>query len=166
MAKAGATPRVILETLRQADPKCLLVGKDIYNTKQKARNSLLNGRQTIEVFLDRFRQESIYHAFRRSASGRLLSLFFAPKTGISLAAEFSSNLVFIMDSTYKTNRYKLPLLNIVGVMPTNQTVSVAYAFLSEESEDDYAWALRQFNECFKLLINETNMAILLTGNLP
>ncbi|KAI9914560.1 hypothetical protein PsorP6_007451 [Peronosclerospora sorghi] len=30
---------------------------------------------------------------------------------------------------------------------------------AEESEDDYAWALRQFNDCFKLLINETNMAI-------
>ncbi|KAI9915095.1 hypothetical protein PsorP6_006931 [Peronosclerospora sorghi] len=100
IAKDGETPRVILATLHQADPKCLLVGKDIYNTKQKASNSLLNGRQPIEVLLDCFRQESIYHAFRRSASGRLLSLFFAPNTGISLAAEFSANLKRVRTITH------------------------------------------------------------------
>ncbi|KAI9920701.1 hypothetical protein PsorP6_000046 [Peronosclerospora sorghi] len=34
MVKAGATPHVILATLRQDDPTTLLIGKDIYNTKQ------------------------------------------------------------------------------------------------------------------------------------
>ena len=28
------------------------------------------------------------------------------------------NLVFLIDSTYKTNRYRLSLLDIVGVTPT------------------------------------------------
>ncbi|KAI9920700.1 hypothetical protein PsorP6_000045 [Peronosclerospora sorghi] len=38
-----------------------------------------------------------------------------------------------MGSTYKTNRYKLPLLHVIGVTRANQNVSLAYAFLSEKA---------------------------------
>jgi len=42
------------------------------------------------------------------------------------------NLVFIIDSTYKMNRYRLPLLDIIGVTPTGMTFSVAFAYLEGE----------------------------------
>ncbi|CCI10885.1 unnamed protein product [Albugo candida] len=35
MSREGATPRVILDSLRQADQDCLAIGKDMYNVKQK-----------------------------------------------------------------------------------------------------------------------------------
>jgi len=41
----------------------------------------------------------------------------------------SCNLVFLIDNTYKTNRYKLSLLDIVGVTPTKMTFYVAFAYL-------------------------------------
>ena len=37
MTKSGATPRVVLATLRQNDPKCNLISKYIYNAKLKGR---------------------------------------------------------------------------------------------------------------------------------
>ena len=46
-------------------------------------------------------------------------LFWAHPTSIQLLNAFCS--VLIMDCTYKTNRYRLPLLEIVGVTSTNLT---------------------------------------------
>jgi len=42
------------------------------------------------------------------------------------------HLVFLMDNTYKTNIYKLPLLDIVGVTSAGMTFSVAFAYLEGE----------------------------------
>ncbi|XP_060969857.1 uncharacterized protein LOC133037065 [Cannabis sativa] len=46
-----------------------------------------------------------------------------------------------MDCTYKTNRYRLRLLEIVGVTSTEYTFSIAFVFLESEQEDNYTWAL-------------------------
>ena len=45
--------------------------------------------------------------------------------------------MLIIDSTYKTNKYKLPLLEIVGVTSTEKTYSVGFAFLECEKEDNF-----------------------------
>ena len=42
------------------------------------------------------------------------------------------NLVFLIDSTYKTNKYRQPLLDIVGVTPTVMPFSTAFAYLEGE----------------------------------
>ena len=46
-----------------------------------------------------------------------------------------------MDCTYKTNRYRMPLLEIVGITSTDMTFSVCFAYLQAEREENYAWAL-------------------------
>ncbi|KAL5186659.1 hypothetical protein HKD37_05G012474 [Glycine soja] len=47
-------------------------------------------------------------------------------------------------STYKTNRYKLPLLDFVGVTPTAMTFSVGFAYLETERINNIVWALERF----------------------
>ena len=49
--------------------------------------------------------------------------------------------VLVMDSMYKTNKYRLPLLEIVGVTSTEKTYSVGFVFLECEKEDNFQWAL-------------------------
>jgi len=61
-----------------------------------------------------------------------------PKS-IKLFNDFST--VLIMDSTYKTNTYKMPLFEIVEVTSTDMTYSVAFAFLIAEKEDNFVWVL-------------------------
>jgi len=58
------------------------------------------------------------------------------------------NFVFLIDSTYKTNRYKLPLLEFVGVTPTGMTVSVGFAYLEGERVNNVVWALEWFRGLF------------------
>jgi hypothetical protein len=52
------------------------------------------------------------------------------------------DLIFF-DSTYKTNRYRMPLLNIGGVSGNHETLSFAICFLSSEETADYNWAMQQ-----------------------
>jgi len=49
--------------------------------------------------------------------------------------------VLFMDSTYKTNTYRMPLFEIVGVTSTKMMYSVEFAFLSFEQDTDFTWAL-------------------------
>ncbi|XP_028180755.1 uncharacterized protein LOC114367761 [Glycine soja] len=49
------------------------------------------------------------------------------------------------NSTYKTNRYRLPLLDIVGVTPTGMTFSAGFAYLEGERVNNLVWALERFH---------------------
>ena len=42
----------------------------------------------------------------------------------------------------------MPLLHVVGMTAFNTTFSVCFAFLKEEKEDDYGWALQQVHNLF------------------
>ncbi|KAL5124384.1 hypothetical protein HKD37_02G004783 [Glycine soja] len=58
------------------------------------------------------------------------------------------NLVFLIDSTYKTNRYMLPLLDFVGVTPIGMTFSVGFAYLEGERLNNTVWTLEWFRGLF------------------
>ncbi|XP_058783444.1 protein FAR1-RELATED SEQUENCE 5-like [Vicia villosa] len=62
--------------------------------------------------------------------------------------------VLIIDSTYKINKYRLPLLEIFGFTSTKMTFSVGFAFLECEKEENVTWAL---DICKSLLKNPQNM---------
>jgi len=62
--------------------------------------------------------------------------------------------VLVMDSTYKTNFYRMPLFEIVGVTSTNMTYAVDFVFLSFDQKDYFTWALEML---VGLLSSELNM---------
>jgi len=43
-----------------------------------------------------------------------------------------------MDSTYKTNMYRLPLMEIVEVTNTDMTFAVPFAYLEAERKDNFS----------------------------
>ncbi|KAL5153091.1 Protein FAR1-RELATED SEQUENCE 5 [Glycine soja] len=51
-------------------------------------------------------------------------------------------------STYKINRYRLPLLDFVGVTPTAMTFSIGFAYLEAERVNNIVWALERFRDLF------------------
>lgn len=57
--------------------------------------------------------------------------------------------VLVLYSTYKTNKYKLPLMEIVGVTSTGVICSVGFSFLECKKEDNVTWALEIFNTILK-----------------
>jgi hypothetical protein len=49
--------------------------------------------------------------------------------------------VLLLDCTYKTNKYSMPLLDMIGIDAIGRSFCIAFIFLSDESEEDYMWAL-------------------------
>ncbi|KAL5159325.1 Protein FAR1-RELATED SEQUENCE 6 [Glycine soja] len=58
------------------------------------------------------------------------------------------NLVFLIDSTYKINRYRLPLLDFVGVILTGMTFSAGFAYLEGEHVNNAICVLERFRGIF------------------
>ena len=71
--------------------------------------------------------------------GNVTHLFFASPASIELWKHYPK--VLLMDCTYKTNRFNMPLLNIMGSTGLNTSFFIGFAFLSGEMDEDYIWAL-------------------------
>jgi len=48
-----------------------------------------------------------------------------------------------MDTTFKTNKYQLPLLEIIGLTCTCLSLSTGFVFLSNEKEKNFIWPLQK-----------------------
>jgi len=77
------------------------------------------------------------------------------------------NIVFLMDTTYKTNKYRLPLLEIVGVTSTGLTFSARFVFISSERESNFTWALERFRGLFmtskggpQVIVSDKDLALM------
>ncbi|KAL5147696.1 hypothetical protein HKD37_06G017309 [Glycine soja] len=82
------------------------------------------------------------HWHRLKDNNVVRDLFWSHPDAVKLTN--SCNLVFLIDSTYKTNRYKLSLLDIVGVTPTGMTFSAGFAYWEGEHLNNVVWALERF----------------------
>lgn len=56
-----------------------------------------------------------------------------------------------MDCTYKSNKYCLPLLNVVGTTCLNTTFYAAFGFLLQERIGDFTWFLRILQTLYRQL---------------
>ncbi|GKA75216.1 FAR1-related sequence 5-like protein [Tanacetum coccineum] len=81
-------------------------------------------------------------------TNELKALFFVHPTSFKIWRAFPH--VLMIDATYKTNKYNMPFVEIVGVTSTGKTFCIAFAFISEEKMDNYKWVL----ECLKLTLDE------------
>jgi hypothetical protein len=82
----------------------------------------------------------------------LADIFSAHPKSINLLNTFPT--VLVMDSTYKTNLYIMPLFETVGVTSTYKTYYVAFAFLTSEKEGNFTCDLEML---VGLLSSKLNM---------
>lgn len=154
IAAAGFSPKDILTKIHnsgEADAQDITI-KDITNFLSKAKNKELNGRSPIKWLYNQIYQNSDYFFHnQRNKNERLTHLFISPQSSRDLLKDFPEVLLF--NSTYKTNRFNMPLFNICGSTSLKKTFQVTAVFLSAEKEADYAWAIAQLAK----LLNNSNI---------
>ncbi len=64
---------------------------------------------------------------------------------------FASLDVLMADCTYRTNRFKMPLLHFVGSNSIGSHYTIAFCLMPSETHPDYLWALR----CIQRLLYES-----------
>ncbi len=141
---AGATAHAIVVHLRHGDSgenpsRCSV--RDVVNTRQQLRLQLLAGRTPVQALLREMSEEGWVRSYETDMEGHLCQLFFASPVSLTLFDRYPE--VLILDCTYNTNRFRFPLLNMVGINGLGGTFYVAFAFIRSESEDNFKWALEQ-----------------------
>ena len=137
--KVGA----ILEAIKNRNPDNVSNTKTIHNFLAGLKFKERDGRNPIqELFnlLDRHRYTFYYNM--NPSTHCLENLFFAHPDSIRMFKAFPD--VLLMDCTYRTNRFNMSFLEVVGMTSTNQTYCLGFVFMSDETQESYIWALEKF----------------------
>ncbi|XP_057808527.1 protein FAR1-RELATED SEQUENCE 5-like [Salvia miltiorrhiza] len=123
---------------------------DVYNelnrearNLSKVANSDVN--RLLEFFTEKGRSDpSFYWKVKVGKDGRLKNLFFRDSRCLIDYRHFGD--VMSVDATYKTNKYDLICVPIVGINHHRTNVIFAIAFLSNEKTESYSWLFNTFLE--------------------
>ncbi|XP_021770208.1 protein FAR1-RELATED SEQUENCE 5-like isoform X3 [Chenopodium quinoa] len=144
MIAADIAPRQILTKLRKGNSNLKAISRTLYNVKAKIIKDGLGGRSMIQALMDELGKGGFTYDVECDNEGHVTHLLFSHPSSIELARIYS--YTFVMDCTYKINKYKMPLLDIVGVTSFNTSFFCGFAFLFKEEESDYVWALQKFGK--------------------
>jgi hypothetical protein len=112
---------------------------------------MLNGKAATDALLAHLKAHSIHYCpVINEANGRLLRLFIAMPRSIQHLAKNPN--VLLMDATYKTNRFNMPLVDTVGIDNCNRTFFISFAFMSSETNKDYKWSTQCNLELYQLYV--------------
>ena len=139
LVSAGIAPKDIQTYLRQQDPRSLSTRQDIYNCIAKLKDDMHEGQSSIHALINKLDQGGFWSRVRVDENQRVTAILFAHPGSLQYLQTYSDLL--LLDCTYKTNKYQMPLLDMVGVDACQRSFCIAFAFLSGEQEEDYVWAL-------------------------
>ena len=132
------------------------------------------GHLATEALLNHLVKKSIYHRVL-TTNNRLSGLFIAyPESIKHLQSNFD---VILIDNTYSINRFNMPLMDVIGLLfyysiscfktilislgidNNSKTFYICFAFLPDQKEESYTWALG----CIKELFNKLNTPTIIIG---
>ena len=96
--------------------------------------------------MDDFIVGGLFYRHKTDENGHISHLFMAHPKSLKLFKQYHD--ILLLDCTNRTNRYKMPLLNIGGSTGMNTTIQLALVFMKSETESDYVWALLALREIF------------------
>ncbi|XP_012853099.1 PREDICTED: uncharacterized protein LOC105972670 [Erythranthe guttata] len=103
MKKAMVKPRAILRSLKEKDPSNVTGMKTIYNTICKLNFSDLSGRSQLQSLFVKLKEDEYLSYHRSNELNAITDLLWIHPKCIKLAQSYP--YVFVIDCTYKTNRY-------------------------------------------------------------
>nr|XP_027121956.1 protein FAR1-RELATED SEQUENCE 5-like [Coffea arabica] len=125
--------------------------KDLYNRMdEERRKDIFNGDAEGALgFLaaKKDADDMFFYKYHVDNEGRLARLFWADSKSRVDFSVFGDVLVF--DTTYKTNKYRKPLVVLAGVNNHLNSTIFGCALLSDERIETYEWVLSTFVEAMK-----------------
>jgi len=125
MTKSLAKPRNILTDLKDKNKESVTLIKQVYNARIRWRKGQRKDKTELQYLITKLeKHQYVYFTRANSEETTLEDLSFAHPDSIDMLNTFPT--VLVMNSTYKTNTYRMPLFEIVGVTSTKLTYSVPF----------------------------------------
>jgi hypothetical protein len=147
LSNAGIAPKEIRTYIRQ-NTTSIATQQDIYNRIADARRHICEGQSTINAFANQLDREGFWNRMQLGPDDRVTAVLFAHPDSLAYLQAYPDTL--ILDCTYKTNKYGMPLLDMIGVDACQRSFCIAFAFLSGETEQDYLWALDRLKSLYRI----------------
>ncbi|KAL5165065.1 putative protein FAR1-RELATED SEQUENCE 10 [Glycine soja] len=141
MTKSMVKPKNILLTLKEHNANSCTTINQIYNARSAYRSSIRGADTEMQHLMKLLERDQYIHWHRLKDEVVVRDLFWCHLDAVKLCN--ACHLV-----TYKTNRYRLPLLDFVGVTPTAMAFSTGFAYLEAKHVNNIVWALERFRGLF------------------
>ncbi|XP_057453094.1 putative protein FAR1-RELATED SEQUENCE 10 [Lotus japonicus] len=143
----------MLLALKDANPQNVTTIRQVYNERMahiRAKRGQLSEMQHLMGLLE----EDRYTHWSRTEEGSTVirSLFWAHPVSIQLFNQFPT--IVLLDSTHKTNKYMIPLLEMVDMTSVGFTYTIGFGYMCNEREHEVTWALEKLRG---LLLKEEDM---------
>ncbi|RZB80824.1 Protein FAR1-RELATED SEQUENCE 5 [Glycine soja] len=146
MTNSMVKPKNILLMLKEHNANSCTTIKQIYNARSAYHSSIRGANTEMQHLMKHDKRDQYIHWHRLKDEVVVRDLFWCHPDAVKLCN--ACHLVFFIHSTYKTNRYRLPLLDFVGVTPTGMTFFAGFAYLEGERVNNIVWALERFRGLF------------------
>lgn len=157
--RAGIAPASIFAALVSSGQGAGMIPKDIANARYTARRRDLASQTPMEAVLSRLTEAGFFHEYDLHGDTKELRYLFWAQPTMAKYYKLHPE-VLILDCTYKTNSFNLPLLNIIAMSGMNTVVPVAQCWLPGEKEEDFIWALSRLRELQRRdAIDEPNVIV-------
>jgi hypothetical protein len=145
LSSAGLAPKEIQTIVRQNGS--LETRQDIYNRIAEVRRDSREGESPIHALANQLEKEGFWSRVEYGPDRHVTAVLFAHPDSLVYLRAYPE--VLLLDCTYKTNKYGMPLLDMIGVDATGRSFCIAFAFLSGETEEDYIWALGRLKTLYE-----------------
>ncbi|XP_057516016.1 protein FAR1-RELATED SEQUENCE 2-like [Amaranthus tricolor] len=118
----------------------------IYNIRESIRREQMEGKTPLQHYLY-MATELNYMVWKDLDSERELSrLLVVNPTSMQIIRTWP--YVVLIDTTYKTNKQKWPLCEVIGMTPRNHNFLVAFCLIRDEAAVSYSWVLQGLRDTF------------------
>ena len=162
LSAANARPKDVITHLRNLDPSTHITLQEIYNQRSANKRDKLGGLTPIEALIKQLEGPEWACDYTTDDTGHVNELFFAYDPAIKLARTYPE--VVLIDATYRTNRYNMPLLHFMGVTPLGTSFSSAFCFMAAENEIQYAKAIASFIRAIYGTSSDVKIKVFLTDD--
>lgn len=107
----------------------------------------LDAQKLVELLTKDVLERKYFFKTKYNENKQLQSLCFMTSKMLKLSNEF--NDVVIIDTTHKTNRFNLPLLDIIIIDNLGRSCTCFVSLLSDQTEASFNWALSAFKSKLK-----------------
>ena len=150
-AKAGQLFSALRIQAEKAGRSSLITPRDIENQREILRRKAIGPNTATQAILADMARNGHVGQYLLDDSGRITHLFFTSPKAVEIIRRNWE--VFCIDTTYKTNMYGLPLFLLTGTTCLHSTYFAAYAFILNETQEDFEWVLNRF----KMLLKDSDI---------
>ncbi|CAG8480474.1 28011_t:CDS:2 [Racocetra persica] len=143
---------------------------DIYNAISRQCQQKLQGLNEIELLLKTLQNDEnimssiatqpVYNNERDQDGSFIQAIFWAYRSAVF---EFAiAKDVLIIDTTYKTNRFSMPMIVVCSINRFRSTYPLAFALVYSEMKEFYSWVLQQLCKTLTILTGDSNVTMIIT----